>query len=145
MILVFNGDMKGDNVMFIFDNNEFEKYEKEASIRWKNSQVYQEHIEKTKNYSKDKWNSLAREMDEIFASFAVCMKNGNDIGSMEVQNIVAKLQNHITDNYYVCTNDILLGLGLMYVSDERFKNNINKHGFKTAEFVNEAIEFYCNK
>ena len=50
------------------------------------------------------------------------------------------LQNHITENYYTCTNEILAGLGKMYVADERFKNNIDKHGDGTAAFVSEAIE-----
>jgi hypothetical protein len=31
----------------------------------------------------------------------------------------------------------------MYVADERFKNNIDKHGTGTAEFVSKAIEIYC--
>jgi hypothetical protein len=55
------------------------------------------------------------------------------------------LQNHITQNYYLCTNDILLGLGQMYVADERFKKNIDKHAFGTAEFIKEAIKAYCLK
>lgn len=33
----------------------------------------------------------------------------------------------------------------MYVVDERFKNNVDKHTRGTAEFVREAIEIYCNQ
>ena len=44
-----------------------------------------------------------------------------------------------------CTNEILAGLGQMYVCDERFKNNIDKNGEGTAEFVTEAIKIYCKK
>ena len=36
-----------------------------------------------------------------------------------------------------------MSLGSMYVMDERFKNNIDKYGSGTAEFVNEAIKVYC--
>jgi hypothetical protein len=53
---------------------------------------------------------------------------------------VKKLQDHITGNYYLCTNEILAGLGQMYVGDERFKANIDKNGDGTAEFVSQAIE-----
>jgi hypothetical protein len=56
---------------------------------------------------------------------------------------VKKLQNHITENYYTCTREILSGLGQMYTADERFKNNIDKHADGTAEFIGEAIKFYC--
>ena len=31
----------------------------------------------------------------------------------------------------------------MYVADERFKNNIDKHSVGTAEFVSNAIKYYC--
>ena len=55
------------------------------------------------------------------------------------------LQDHISENYYLCTNQILAGLGQMYVADERFKSNIDKHADGTAEFICEAIEIYCRK
>jgi hypothetical protein len=137
--------MKGENIMTAFDNSEFEKYKVEAQEKWGQTQTYKEHTEKTKNYSKNKWNNLAEEMDHIFAEFAICMKNGATPDSDEAQNLVKELQNHITQNYYNCTNQILAGLGQMYVCDERFNNNINKHSVGTAEFVSKAIEFYCNK
>ena len=35
------------------------------------------------------------------------------------------------------------GLGKMYITDERFKKNIDKYGEGTAEFVAEAIALYC--
>ena len=44
-----------------------------------------------------------------------------------------------------CTNEILAGLGKMYVADERFKKNINKYGEGTAEFAAGAIAMYCQK
>ena len=55
-----------------------------------------------------------------------------------------KEQKHITENYYTCTKEILHGLGQMYVADERFKNNIDKHADGTAAYVSEAIAYYCN-
>jgi hypothetical protein len=73
------------------------------------------------------------------------MKNSRTPDSTEVQVLVKALQTHITENYYLCTNEILSGLGQMYVGDERFKNNIDKHADGTAEFVCEAIEAYCGK
>nr|MCR4718760.1 TipAS antibiotic-recognition domain-containing protein [Bacillota bacterium] len=54
-------------------------------------------------------------------------------------------QNHITENYYICTNEILSGLGQMYVADERFRNNIDKNADGTAAFICEAIKVYCHK
>ena len=36
-------------------------------------------------------------------------------------------------------NQILAGLGQMYVADDRFRNNIDRHGEGTAAFICEAI------
>ena len=120
-----------------------EMYKTEVKEKWGNNSAYKEHVEKTKDYSKQKWDSLAEDMDHIMGEFAKCMKSGTASDSEEAQELVKTLQNHITGNYYTCTNEILAGLGKMYVADERFKNNIDKHGDGTATFVSEAIEVYC--
>ena len=143
LISAIDHAMKGENVMSAFDNSKFDAYKAEARQRWGNTDAYREHAEKTKNYSKTKWNELAGEMNEIFAEFALCMKNGETPDSAEAQNLVKALQEHITGNYYLCTNEILAGLGQMYAADERFRSSIDGNGDGTARFVSEAIEAYC--
>lgn len=123
----------------------FEKYKTEAKEKWGQTEAFREHEEKTKGYSKEKWNSLAEDMDNIMQQFSLCMKKGNTPDSIEAQNLVKTLQNHITENYYTCTDQILAGLGQMYVADERFKNNIDKHADGTAKFVSKAIAFKCGE
>ena len=81
-------------------------------------------------------------MMAIFAEFAACKDSGMSADSDEAQALVAKLQAHITANYYTCTDEILAGLGKMYVADERFKKNIDKYGEGTAEFAAEGIRIY---
>ena len=71
------------------------------------------------------------------------MNSGSSPESTDAQAIVEKLQSYITENFYTCTNEILVSLGQMYVADERFKNNIDKHSIGTAEFVSKAIKYYC--
>ena len=137
--------MKGANVMSAFDNSEFEKHKVEAQEKWGKTDAYRQYAERTKHYSKQKWNDLAEGMDRIMAEFAVCMRKVETPDSTEAQKLVRILQNYITENCYLCTNEILAGLGQMYVADERFKNNIDKHANGTAAFICEAIEVYCRK
>ena len=115
------------------------KYSTEACERWGNTDAYREHEQKTRNYTKEKWAEANDGLMAIFAEFAACKNSGATAESVEAQALVAKLQAHITANYYTCTDEILAGLGKMYVADERFKKNIDKHGDGTAEFVAEAI------
>ena len=120
-------------------------YLAEARERYGNTAAYREHEQKTKNYTKEKWAEANDGMMAIFAEFAECKKNGASADSAEAQALVAKLQAHITENYYTWTDEILSGLGKMYVADERFKKNIDKYGEGTAEFASDAIEAYCKK
>ena len=117
-------------------------YESEARARWGNTDAYREHEQKTKNYTKEKWAEANDSMMAIFSEFATCKASGANADSAEVQALVAKLQTHITENYYTCTDEILVGLGQMYVADERFKKNIDKYGKGTAEFAADAIAAY---
>ena len=120
-------------------------YETEARSHWGATDAYCESEQKTKNYTKEKWTEANDGLMAIFAEFAVCNESGASTDSAEVQALVAKLQAHITENYYTCTDEILAGLGKMYVADERFKKNIDKCGEGTAEFASEGIRIYVEK
>ena len=120
-------------------------YENEARSRWGTTDAYREHEQKTKGYTKEKWTESNDGLMAIFAEFAACKESGASADSLEAQALVAKLQVHITANYYTCTDEILAGLGKMYVADERFKKNIDKYGEGTAEFASEAIVIFCQE
>ena len=120
-------------------------YSTEARERYGGTAAYREHEQKTKNYTKEKWAEANDGLMAILAEFATCKDSGVSADSVEAQAFVAKLQAHITVNYYTCTDEILAGLGKMYVADERFKKNIDKYGEGTAEFAADAIEVYCRK
>ena len=120
-------------------------YDLEVKQRWGETAAYKEHAEKTANYTKDQWQNVNDGLMTVLAKFAVCMKDGHAADSTEAQTLVKELQNYITANYYTCTDEILAGLGQMYVADERFKNNIDQHAPGTATFISESIATYCKK
>ena len=117
-------------------------YETEARSRWGVTDAYREHEQKTKNYTKEKWAEANDGLMAIFVEFAACKGSGALADSAEAQALVTKLQAYITANYYTCTDEILAGLGKMYVADERFKKNIDKYGEGAAEFAAEGIRIY---
>ena len=117
--------------------------EKEAKEKWGQTQAYKESAEK--RHSKEKQAELSAGMDQIMAAFAACMKKGETPDSAQAQGLVKSLQDYITQNYYNCTNQILAGLGQIYVADARFKANIDKCAAGTAAFICNAISAYCKK
>ena len=118
-------------------------YEDEARERYSGTAAYREYAGKTKNYTKEKWTEVNDSLMAIFAEFASVKDSGMSADSIEAQSLVAKLQTHITANYYTCTDEILAGLGKMYIADERFKKNIDKYGEGTAEFASKTITIFC--
>lgn len=130
--------MKGnDNMNFsAFNKSEIDKYADEAKKKWENTAAYKEFAEKHSDS-----NDKTEEFMQIFAEIGKIKHLEPD--SQTVQSMIKKLQNFITENYYTCTDDILKGLGQMYIADERFKNNIDSAGGNgTAEFTAQAINTY---
>ena len=149
IIDAFDGAEKGKITMSAFDNSDYEtarnRYEAEAKRRFGETDAYKEHEKKTASYTKEQWEGVNDGLMTVLAKFAECMKDGNTADSEEAQTLVKELQNYITENYYTCTNEILASLGQMYVADERFKTNIDKHTPGTAAFISQAITTYCRK
>jgi DNA-binding transcriptional MerR regulator len=147
IIDALDGAKKGKITMIAFDNSDYEtarkQYEAEVKQRWGETKAYKEHTEKTADYTNDKWQEVNDGLNTVLAKFSESKQNGYSADSDEAQTLVKELQDYITENYYRCTNEILSGLGEMYVADKRFKNNIDKHAEGTAEFVREAIKIYC--
>ena len=125
-----------------FDTKKMDEYAAEAKEKWGNTDAYKEYEKKATGLSKEEKNLLGIEMMEIFKEFGQ-MRTGVPTDE-DVQAQVKKLQTYITEHYYTCTNEILAGLGKMYVGDERMMRNIDKSGGEgTAAFVSAAIEIYC--
>jgi len=120
-------------------------YQTEARERWGDTAAYREQAEKTKHYTKEQWAEANDGLMAIFAELGGCKNNGARADSVAAQAAVAKLQAHITAYYYTCTDELLAGLGKMYVADERFKKNIDSYGEGTADFTAEAIAIFCQE
>lgn len=147
LINLLDRTMKGNNTMSFqeFDMTEIEKakkeYAEEVKERWGHTEAYAESKRKTASYDETKWKFLNGEGAAILKEFGECRDFPPN--SEKAQVLVKKWQSYITDNFYSCTKEILSGLGLMYIGDSRFTENIDKNGKGTAEFMASAIAIYC--
>jgi len=127
---------------FMKTKNEYEvlksQYAEEAKQRWGNTDAYKEFEQRDTDFSKS-----AALLDVVFEEFAVLNRDGVSPDSETAKITVEKLQQCITDNFYTCTNEILAGLGQLYVADERFRKNIDRHGEGTAAYASACIKSYC--
>ncbi|MEY4480157.1 MAG: hypothetical protein RLZZ267_835 [Bacillota bacterium] len=149
LIKLIHANLEGDPTMSFneFDTSEMDdakdKYAQEVKDRWGHTDEYKQSQNKTTSYSKEDWKRVTAEMDELLKQFSECLEDHP--ANKNVQKLVSDWQKYITNNYYVCTNEILSGLGQMYIADERFRRNIDKFREGTAKLMNEAIAIYVKK
>lgn len=146
LIALAEKEMKGESVMTefnAFDKKELNEYAEEAKKRWGQTEAYEAYEKKTAKYGKEDFAAANDKLMEAFKAFADIRTGKPD--SKEAFVAVKALQKTITDGFYPCTDEILLGLADMYVADERFKENIDKHGEGTAAFASAAIKACLGK
>ena len=147
LIGLLDRTIKGEKNMSFkeFDASEIEsakkKYADEVKERWGGTRAYEQYENKSASYGDKQWNMIEGQGGEILRRFGE-LRTADPAGA-EAQAQVKAWQEHISANYYECTPQILVGLGLMYVGDERFTKYIDQFGEGTAAFMSKAIEIYC--
>ena len=127
-----------------FDTKKIDEYAAKAKASWGQTDAYKEYEQKSEGRTKEVQQKLNIEMMDIFAQFGKIKDQKPD--SEEAIGLAKKLQDHITENYYTCTNEILQSLGEMYAGGGDFTDNIDKvGGTGTAVFASEAIKALCKK
>ena len=122
-----------------FDTRKIDEYATQAKASWGKTEAYKEFEKKSEGRSKEAQQKLNVEMMSIFAEFGKIRDKAPD--SEEATALAKKLQDHITEHYYTCTDEILLSLGTMYAGGGDFTTNIdNVGGEGTAVFACEAIK-----
>ena len=122
-----------------FDTRKIDEYAAQAKASWGKTDAYKEYEKKSEGRSKETQQKLNVEMMSIFAEFGEI--KGLSPDSKDAVALAKKLQDHITEHYYTCTDEILLGLGTMYAGGGELTTNIDKVGGEgTAVFACEAIK-----
>lgn len=119
------------------------QYAEEVKEKWGGTKEFEQSERKYADMSPNDKERTAAEQDEIFSEFAKCARKAPD--SEEVQLLVERWRNFISDNYYRCSKEVLANLGEMYTADERFRANLDKYGDGTAEIMSKGIKVYCRK
>ena len=125
-----------------FDTKKIDEYTKKAKEQWGTSPEYKEFEERSRNWTDGDKKGVYADFIKIFENFGKI--KDSDPASEEAQNMVGELKDYISAHFYKCSNEVLAGLGKMYVSGGEFTDNINSYGGEgTANFVYEAIKVYC--
>ncbi|UFU01308.1 MerR family transcriptional regulator [Radiobacillus kanasensis] len=118
------------------------KYAEETKQKYGETDAYKESARRAKQYTEDDWRQIKEQNDEIYR--ALILRIDREPGDSEVQDLIGRYRQSITDNFYECTPEIFRGLGELYVSDERFTKNIDQYKEGLAAFMSKAIRIYCD-
>lgn len=101
-----------------------EKYKSEVLKRWGDTESFKEYEAAFLSQpQKDQRNQLERFLSVSKDTFEkLALFQNQPPACKEVQQIVKEWQQYISEFFYKCDNQILLYLGQLYISDERFSN-----------------------
>jgi len=121
---------------FDFSNN---PYEQEARERWGNDSV--DKLNKKLKSSEQK-EALANKCNDLYKRLADIRKSSPS--SAEAQQLIGEWYRLLNNNFGNYSLDAFKGLGQMYVTDERFTENIDQHGEGLAQFMADAMIIYAD-
>ena len=123
----------------VFGSFDPDIHNEEVKSRWGNTDAYKQSAKKTANYNKEDFAQMNLESDFIVQTFKNLMEKETSPESKEAKESAEAHRQHITKWFYDCTYEIHSNLALMYISDERFKENYEKHAQGLAQFIHDAI------
>jgi DNA-binding transcriptional MerR regulator len=136
-----NIEMKDSELYEGFNSKETEAIRKEVTERWGKKSL-DESENKIKMVGKEKFSEVKKRGEEINQRLANLMSL--DPGHARVQEAIKDFHENM-NFYYEVTKERLLGLGQMYVEDERFTAHYDMVKPGLAFFINDAIKVYCKK
>lgn len=139
-----NAEQKGINMtteemLDVFGDFDPAEHQAEVEERWGGTDAYDESNRRVSRYTKKDWLQLKSEAAILNQGLLDLMANGVAADDIEAMDIAEEHRAHITKWFYECTPEIHAGLGDMYVTDSRFKHEIDKAGDGLAQYLSEAI------
>lgn len=120
-----------------FDHQVAQDYARQAQAAWGDTDAWQEYAAREKRRQPGDSARAGQQLMEMIGQFGHSRPASPD--SPEAAVFVRQLQQYITDHFYTCTDEVLLGLADAYETHE-FRRNIDRSGGDgTAIFLAQAI------
>ncbi|MFI1014735.1 MerR family transcriptional regulator [Streptomyces sp. NPDC020965] len=133
---------RGEELMAeeVLDGFDHTTYEQEVTERW-GRDSYRRSDQWWRSLSDERKQAFHQEQTAIAEDFARALAAGAAADSDEVQRIAGR-QYAWLSVMDAPSKSHFIGLGEMYVADERFRAVYDRHGAGTAEFVRDAMRSY---
>jgi DNA-binding transcriptional MerR regulator len=139
-LAALDGSHMGEiNMTELFEGFDPSRYEEEARRQWGTTDAFAESQKRTKGYTPADWKAIKVEQAAVYDAAFAALKAGHAPSSAAAMDVAERHRMTIDRWFYPCNHQMHRGLASMYESDDRFKQNIDKHGEGLASFLAEAI------
>ena len=128
-----------EEMLEVFGEHDPTQHAAEAEERWGDTDAYRESHRRTSSYTKEDWQRLGAESEEIEAELAACLLDGEPSDGARAMAAAERHRLHIDRWFYPCSYEMQAGLADMYVADPRFAAHYNDRAPGLAAYVHDAI------
>jgi DNA-binding transcriptional MerR regulator len=118
---------------------DFSDQQAEAERRWGNTDAWRQSQRRTRDYTKQDWQQIQADAQEIDRAFLVAMNAGEPASSEAATAAAERHRQHIARRFYDLSYEMHRGLGDMYLADPRFLRNYDDQAPGLAQYVRDAI------
>jgi DNA-binding transcriptional MerR regulator len=112
----------------IFDGFDPAEHEQEAKQRYGGTDAYKIAEQRSKSYTEEDWRRFRDEQGAIYADAVAAMKSGKAPTDVVAMDVAERHRLSIDRWFYPCSPAMHRGLADLYETDQRFRDNIDKHG-----------------
>lgn len=132
-------DEKPDDMFTVWREFKSDAYEEEAKQQWGHTDAYKESKRRTNRYTKQDWEALGKEAEQIYRGVAALMEAGTPPTSEAAMDLAERHRQHISHWFYPCPKEMHRGLGELYVADSRFTANIDRMKAGMSQYMCDAF------
>ncbi|MFI2411364.1 MerR family transcriptional regulator [Streptomyces sp. NPDC018947] len=123
----------------VFGDYDPDQYQEEVEQRWGDTDAYRQSQQRAASYTKEDWQRIQREAEEINQRFIALLDEGAPADSEAAMDAAEEHRRWMSRNHYDCGYEMHTCIGEMYVSDERFTRNIDAARPGLAAYQRDAF------
>lgn len=122
----------------VFGDHDPDQYQAEAEERWGHTEAYQESQGRAASLSKEDWQRIMGEHDDVCRRAAALLESGTPATSADAMSLAEEHRAWIA-NHYECDYALHRCIADTYVSDERFTATYDAFRPGLAVYLRDAI------
>ncbi|GGK57893.1 MerR family transcriptional regulator [Ornithinimicrobium pekingense] len=123
----------------LFGDSFDESYAQEAEQRWGDTDAWTQSQQRARSYSKEQWQQIKDEGEEINARYVQLMHEGVPADSEQAMEVAEAARQQICTWFYDCPRQMHAGIAEMYVADPRFTKTYEDVAPGLARYVRDAV------